>query len=344
MSASEKELLEKHLKELIDTRIGPYLSFNAVNRAQIWQWCSAMGDHNPLYLDASYQASIGVQGAVAPPAMMQMWGMRDVNLEYAPGSTDDRPYPVIDYLSENGYPGNVGISYDIHFHRLLQEGDRVSQYKSVASVSDLKQTALGEGYFFTDRVEYLDQNDALFAEAFITYFQYNPSPQETSDTQSTDEATVTTPNTSIRHSDFVDVSAQQLEPGLPLPELVIPITHKLIVSGAAASQDYEDGHHNAPAAQAAAMPDIFMNILTTCGLSGRYLTDWAGPGSRLQKISFKLMAPNVPGDTMVMQGCVQSVLSANKTESTSAKVTVDFSGKNSRGFHVTGAATLALAS
>ncbi len=92
--------------------------------------------------------------------------------------------------------------------------------------------------------------------------------------------------------------------GQALPELAIPITHKLIVSCAVASQDFIDVHHNAPAARAAAMPDIFMNILTTSGLCARYLTDWAGSGSRLQKLSFKLMAPNVPGDTMIMQGQV----------------------------------------
>jgi hypothetical protein len=116
--------------------------------------------------------------------------------------------------------------------------------------------------------------------------------------------------------------------------LAIPITHKLIVSGAAASQDYIDVHHNAPAARAAAMPDIFMNILTTCGLTGRYLSDWAGPASRLQKLSFKLMAPNTPGDTMVMQGRVKTLSDEG--------VQVDFAGRNSRGFHLTGCATLTL--
>lgn len=339
MSADEQVQLENHLKELTGIRLGPYQSFNCVNRAQIWQWCSAMGDLNPLYLDPAYQASVGIEGPVAPPAMMQMWGMRDVNMQYAPGSTSKRPYPVIDYLSENGFPGNVGISYDIHFHRLLREGDRVSQYKSVASISDLKQTALGEGYFFTDRVEYLDQDGALFAEAFISFLQYNPRQQDQISNEAADKSANPISDVPRWRSDFVDVCADQLEPGQPLPELVIPITHKLIVSGAAASQDYEDGHHNAPAAKAAAMPDIFMNILTTCGLSGRYLTDWAGPGSRLKKINFKLMAPNVPGDTMVMQGRVKNIANAGNT----AEVSVEFAGKNSRGFHVTGGATLALA-
>ena len=32
---------------LTGKRLGPYNSFNPVNRVQIWQWCSALGDHNP---------------------------------------------------------------------------------------------------------------------------------------------------------------------------------------------------------------------------------------------------------------------------------------------------------
>jgi hypothetical protein len=85
------------------------------------------------------------------------------------------------------------------------------------------------------------------------------------------------------------------------------------------------------------MPDIFMNILTTCGLSARYITDWAGPESRLQKIAFRLMTPNTPGDTMVMTGKVTGV----ETSLDANEVTLEFSGSNSLGVHVSGSATLA---
>ncbi len=47
------------LQALTGHRLGPYLSFNPVSRVQIWQWCSAMGDQNPLYLDQAYMAGIG---------------------------------------------------------------------------------------------------------------------------------------------------------------------------------------------------------------------------------------------------------------------------------------------
>ena len=69
--------------------------------------------------------------------------------------------------------------------------------------------------------------------------------------------------------------------GEELPTLVLPITRTLIVSGAIASRDYQDVHHDSVLAKERGSQDIFMNILTTNGLVGRYVTDWSGPRSRL---------------------------------------------------------------
>ena len=328
-----------NLQALTGKRLGPYLSYNPVSRVQVWQWCSAMGDNNPLYLDDKYRRQAGFDRVVAPPAMMQMWSMRDVNMRYAPGSTDAAPYQVLDTLRDNGYPGNVAVSYDITFHRLLLEGDRAHHYTTVVAISELKHTTLGEGHFVTERVEYLDQDDVLFAEALITYFQYKPAANDAVTKAPPPPAITAEASADCWQTDHRDIAFDQLSENQALPELVIPITHKLIVSGAAASQDFIDGHHNAAAARAAAMPDIFMNILTTSGLSARYLTDWAGPASRLKSIKFKLMAPNVPGDTMIMQGRISHLEQSGGEQ----RVTVDFAGKNGLGFHLTGSATLALA-
>jgi len=331
------------LQHLVGQRKGPYCSFNPVSAVQIWQWCSALGDNNPLYLDSNYRTSAGFKCAVAPPAMMQMWTMRDVNDRYAPGSTEAAPYEVFDELAAQGVSGNVAVSYDITFHHLLVEGDCAHHYTSIANISDLKQTALGAGYFVTERVEYLDQNDRLFAEALITYFQYTPKDNPSGHNAATTKHSGQTPAEpepprakSAWTSDHTDRPYSELKEGEALPELEIPVTHKLIVSGAIATQDFIDVHHNAPAAREAAMPDIFMNILTTSGLCARYLSDWAGPASRLRKLQFNLSAPNTPGDVMVMQGNIKALMPREES-----LALVEFAGRNRLGFHVTGTATLA---
>ncbi|MFF7279232.1 MaoC family dehydratase [Streptomyces griseorubiginosus] len=127
-----------------------------------------------------------------------------------------------------------------------------------------------------------------------------------------------------------------MRPGDELPPLEIPVTRTLIVAGAIASRDYQDVHHDPEAARAKGSPDVFMNILTTNGLVGRYLTDHFGPRAVLRKVAIRLGAPNYPGDTMVLTGTIEAV------EGTTATVRVV--GANGLGHHVTGTVTLTLGS
>ncbi|MCG8314539.1 MAG: MaoC family dehydratase [Pseudomonadales bacterium] len=140
-------------------------------------------------------------------------------------------------------------------------------------------------------------------------------------------------------SEFNNVYASQLNVGDALPVFELPITSKLVVSCAIASQDFQDVHHDKAAAEEKGTPDIFMNILSTNGFVGRYLTDWAGPGSRIKNIKFNLGAPNFPGDTMTMSG---QVLELNQ-EDGHTLAHVEFKGKNGMGNHVSGTAILQLA-
>jgi acyl dehydratase len=124
--------------------------------------------------------------------------------------------------------------------------------------------------------------------------------------------------------------------GTELPELVIPITTTLVVAGALASRDYTPVHHDKAAAQATGMQDVFMNILTTNGLVGRYVTDWAGPDAVLKGVSIKLGTPNLPGDAMKLRGKVSGRDEKNGT------VEVSVAGSNSWGDHVVATVRVAL--
>jgi acyl dehydratase len=95
--------------------------------------------------------------------------------------------------------------------------------------------------------------------------------------------------------------------GEQLPPLEIPLTRTTIVATAIASRDYQDVHHDPTLALERGSPDIFMNILTTNGYVGRFITDWAGPTAHLKKVAIRLGAPNYPGDTMRMTGEVTAV-------------------------------------
>ncbi|MGW0706466.1 OB-fold domain-containing protein [Streptomyces sp. NPDC002643] len=119
-----------------------------------------------------------------------------------------------------------------------------------------------------------------------------------------------------------------------LAPLRIPVTRTLVVAGAIASRDFQDVHHDPELARRRGSPDVFMNILTTNGLVGRYITDHFGPGAVLRKVAIRLGAPNYPGDTMVLTGAVE--------EADGDTVTVKVVGENGIGRHVTGTVTVTL--
>ncbi|MEM7410524.1 MAG: MaoC family dehydratase [Myxococcota bacterium] len=129
----------------------------------------------------------------------------------------------------------------------------------------------------------------------------------------------------------------EIAEGDALPTLEVPITRTTIVAGAIASRDYQDVHHDAELAKQRGSTDIFMNILTTNGFVGRYVTDWAGPEALIRSVDIGLGAPNYPGDTMRLRGEV-------KSKASGGEVTVAVVGENDLGHHVRGEVVVVLPS
>jgi uncharacterized OB-fold protein/acyl dehydratase len=131
---------------------------------------------------------------------------------------------------------------------------------------------------------------------------------------------------------------EEVEVGEKLPLCPVPLTPTLIVSTAIASRDYQDVHHDRDQAQKKGSKDIFMNILTSSGLSGRYVSDWAGPDAVFRNLKLRLGAPNYPYDTMTLSARVDK----KEIVDGDGVVTIAYQGLNSLGAHVTGTAEIVL--
>ncbi len=83
-----------------------------------------------------------------------------------------------------------------------------------------------------------------------------------------------------------------------------------------------------------------MNILSTNGIVGRYVTDWSGPGTVLTDVNIRLGAPNYPDDTMTLNGSVTAKDDAAADGTGGIEVTLR--GANGLGDHVTGTVRLRL--
>ena len=138
-------------------------------------------------------------------------------------------------------------------------------------------------------------------------------------------------------SDYKTLSLAKVSVGDKLPPLDVDVTTGLVVGGALATRDYEPVHHDKGKAQAAGLPDVFMNILTSQALMTRFATDWSGPEAVVKSLDIRLGAPNVPGMVMTITGEVKA------KDDDSGIVDIDVMGENNIwGMHMQGTVQLAL--
>ncbi len=126
--------------------------------------------------------------------------------------------------------------------------------------------------------------------------------------------------------------------GDELPVLTIEMTATMIVAGAIATRDFMPVHHDRDYAQGQGAPDIFMNIMSTNALCGRWLTDWAGPDAMIRRLAIRLGVPVTPGATLTFTGAV----TATSDDGDEELVEIDLRATTDLGDHLTGTATLSL--
>jgi len=328
------------LQAVIGKRYGPYLSWHPVSEPMIWQWVVAFDDRNPLYSDRQFARAAGYRDLASPPAMVQGWCLPSIARDYPPGSAEVRPYAVLDIATEHGFPGNVAVSYDQRFLQPVVVGDDLHYFVEPIHVTEEKTTRLGTGHFITCLEEYRNQDDVVVYESRTSYFKFKADEADTNATVSSDRD----PLSILRPPEEYEAEVEwqnrgsSFETGESIGELHIPVTSSRIAVCALASRDWMPMHHSRESAMGQGQPDIFMNILTTGGFVGRFLTDWAGPGSTVSSVKFGLGVPNYPGDHMVLTGRVEGTHEEDGVH----LIEVSYQGQNSLGPHVTGTAEVAL--
>ncbi|WFN92248.1 bifunctional MaoC family dehydratase N-terminal/OB-fold nucleic acid binding domain-containing protein [Gordonia sihwensis] len=126
----------------------PRTGRDPINQPMVNNWLEAMGNENPIYVDDTAARAAGHPGVVAPPAMAQVWTMRGLHGV----RTDDDPLGLATELFDAaGYTSVVATNCDTVYHRYTRPGEEVTITSELTEVVGPKQTALGEGWFFTTR-------------------------------------------------------------------------------------------------------------------------------------------------------------------------------------------------
>jgi uncharacterized OB-fold protein len=152
----------------------PRVGRHPVNQPMIDHWLDAIGDKNPVYVDDAAAIAAGHPGRVAPPAMIQVWTMAGLGGVRAP---DDPLSKILALFDEAGYIGVVATNCEQTYHRYLREGEEVSVTAELTDVVGPKQTALGEGFFITQKITW-QVGDEDVAEMMWRMMKFRPKDSQ----------------------------------------------------------------------------------------------------------------------------------------------------------------------
>ncbi|MGV0716371.1 bifunctional MaoC family dehydratase N-terminal/OB-fold nucleic acid binding domain-containing protein [Mycolicibacterium sp. XJ662] len=153
----------------------PRLGRHPVNQPMIDHWVDAMGDKNPIYVDEAAAKAAGHPGAVAPPAMIQVWTMMGLG---GVRPDDDPLGKIIELFDDAGYIGVVATNCEQTYHRYLRVGEQVSVTAELTDVIGPKNTALGEGFFITQKITW-QVGDEDIAEMMWRIMKFRPADSGT---------------------------------------------------------------------------------------------------------------------------------------------------------------------
>lgn len=163
-----------------DGRSAPRQGRHPVNQPMIDHWLDAIGDKNPIYVDDAAARAAGHPGIVAPPAMIQVWTMAGLGGVRA----DDDPLGrMLGLFDEVGYVGVVATNCEQIYHRYLRPGEQVSVTAELTDVVGPKQTALGEGFFITQKITWSvgdDGTEESVAEMMWRIMKFRPRDHQAS--------------------------------------------------------------------------------------------------------------------------------------------------------------------
>lgn len=287
----------------------PRVSPRPVDRSAIDNWCAALGDALPVYTDAVFAASSRWGEVIAPPTMLQTWTMPDRRTTPPPEpGPDETEAELHAELRARGYDGVVATDSEQTYDRPVRIGDTITSHTTIAAIAGPKQTAIGEGYFVTLESKYTDGAGEQVGTMLFRSFRHRAQERRTPAPPDAPELP-RSPNVILCRSDGTRTEqarrAVDVTVGDALPGLEIPVTATLVIAGAVASGDFNVLHHDRDRARAAGAADIFLNILTTNGLVGRYVGEWAGPEARFTRVALRLGVPNHPYDTLRVSGAVE---------------------------------------
>ena len=184
-------------------------SWDPVNQPMIRHWCDAMSDHNPIYVHPDAAARSLHGEIVAPPAMLQAWGMPGLVPRPAPESPDRNEHAYAK-LDAAGFTSVVATNCDHEYPRYLKLGDHLNAATRLTDVSEEKATALGVGHFVTTESDLRNDEGELVGSMKFRILKFKPG---------TGRGAAVTATADGGEGDGGEGEAKPARPGRPRPSI-----------------------------------------------------------------------------------------------------------------------------
>ncbi|MET0894614.1 MAG: MaoC family dehydratase N-terminal domain-containing protein [Acidimicrobiia bacterium] len=365
-SADPDEQLAESLRGFVGSVSDGRTSEGLVDGTIVKLLTEAIGDRNPIYSDPIAAEKSPHGGVVAPATMLMCWTVQARPQAWEAEDEEGRRWFRLEnglarrpstgaegedaaaasgglrgLMAEAGFVAPAVTNGWFEYKRYFKPGERLTiGPTTIEEVLGPKKTALGVGFFVTQRQQVFDAAGEEVAVVKMRMLSSRPNPRP--DTPPAAEAGQPAPARPQPRSEPAPSSLwsspagawaptlESVSVGDTLPELVVELTPTQIIEGALASQDWAPVHHDRDIAQAMGHPDVFMNIQTSTGFVGRFITDWAGADAVIEALDIRLGVPNYCYDTMTMTGEVTAVEQVDGR----ARVTVAVQALNSIGVHI----------
>src|SRR3954470_2428115 len=185
MSPDSSEALLAQLRALVGNKGPVQTARHPITVAAIADWCDAMGDNNPLYVDEEAAAKSRQGGIVAPPAPLAIGDRPGLPAQarFRPAGlpqAEDPRSKALRLLEDAGFVGVVAVNSELEIARYLRPGDVLQNTQILEDVSPEKKTALGIGHFVTTRQRYETSDGEHVGDLLFRILKFKPNSGEQS--------------------------------------------------------------------------------------------------------------------------------------------------------------------
>ena len=152
---SDEDAFLAQLRADLGASGAPHVGRHPITTTAIADWCDAIGDENPCYIDEAYAGRSIHGGLVAPPATLDIWDRPGLpSIQPGGRAGEDPRSKVIALLEQNGFTSVVAVNSELELQRYVRPGEELQNVQILEDVSPEKQTGLGTGHFVTTRHRY----------------------------------------------------------------------------------------------------------------------------------------------------------------------------------------------